>query len=387
MSLSTNDNPSSRMIIALLIVTSVLSSVGYFFESNLLILAFSGFGFLIGLLIYRRGYLNIQIPREYIEGEKDKEAKYYHTASWSEVKDDKFKLMNYSIVFIIFWLVMAIFISALTQVRGEFGSNVEETIEYASYISWFGIGFIVLVIYLSVIGASLKKPKSENYAKIDSFPDEYKETLRLLQKKNHLPDELTTLFTGKGNVLIILGGIAAYFLGGLIGMLYDIITIEGILVGLFFLPMAMIVTRISGKFFYLFAINQYSQAKNWSILEGKKIKTNDKKGSNIKGLSSQFQAWIALILIIASVFSSFYAIIRFLIGEAGISEEGGLNKTILPFLPEDNYGLVLVLLTLGPLLALLTRPFDFVNVWMNQGLFEKVASNWDIGTRTENVQK
>ena len=128
-----------------------------------------------------------------------------------------------------------------------------------------------------------------------------------MQKKNHLPDELITLFTGKGNLVIIIVGVVAYFIGGLIGLMYDIITIEGILAGLFFLPMAVIVSRITGKFFYLFAINQYSQAKNWSILDGKKIRSNEKKSSNLKGLSAQFQAWIAVILIVASIFSSFFA--------------------------------------------------------------------------------
>ncbi|MHA1911600.1 MAG: hypothetical protein ACTSYA_07875 [Candidatus Kariarchaeaceae archaeon] len=387
MSLTTNDYNPSRITIAVLLAISILGSIGYFFEANFLILAFSGFGLLIGFLIYKRGYLNIKIPREYIEAEKDREAKYYHTASWSEVKEDKYKFMNFSIALIIFWLVVAIFISALTQIQGEFGSDVEEIIEYASYISWIGIGVIVLVIYLSVVGSSLKKPKHENYADVDNFPDEYKGTLRLLQKKNHLPDELITLFTGKGNLVIIIVGVVAYFFGGLIGLMYDIITIEGIIAGLFFLPMAVIVSRITGKFFYLFAINQYSQAKNWSILDGKKIRSNEKKSSNLKGLSAQFQAWIAVILIVASIFSSFFAIIRFLIGEAGIDEGGGLSKTLLPFLPDDNYGIILVLLTLGPLLALLTRPFNFVNVWMNQGLYEKIGSSWDIDTRTENVQK
>ena len=102
----------------------------------------------------------------------------------------------------------------------------------------------------------------------------------------------------------------------------------------------------------------------------------------------QLKALLTLLIIPITLLSTLLGIINVITGNLTTDEAGILATfvdSVLNNFPEFST-LIVLLLTMGPLLILIVRPFAFVEVWLNQGLYEKMASPWDLDTLNDNMR-
>lgn len=348
--------------IGILTVFTILCLFLSLFDSIFLLLGYSGFGFLIGWVIYSKGFLNIHIPKENAEKEKKMNSDYYSVDKWTTVDQKKGNLLLKAVILIvILWVVFSVLLNNLNQIQNVFPSEIETWIKTLISASWVGLVGFVILLYISVIFASILK---------------------------RLPDELTKVFRGQANRLMISLGFILFLGIGTWGILMEHISEEAFLLGLLIFPTALFISRIQGSFFYLFSIDQWYQVRNYSILEGQKLRDNRttllRQG---KGVLNQIRALVVILIIPISLISTLLALYDFISGNF-ISDEPGLLETVIGTLIPTNFVLItLMLLSLGPLLVLIAKPFAFVEVWLNQGLYEKISSPWDLDTANDNFER
>jgi len=348
--------------IGILTVFTILCIFLSLFDSIFLLLGYSGFGFLIGWVIYSKGFLNIHIPKENAEKEKEMNSDYYSVDKWTAVDQNQGQLLLKAVILlVILWVVFSVLLNNLSQIQNFFPDEIETWIKTLISASWVGlIGFVIL-LYVSVIFASILK---------------------------RLPDELTKVFRGRANRFIILLGFILFLGIGFWGILMEHISGEAFLLGLLIFPTALFISRIQGSFFYLFSIDQWYQVRNYSILEGQKLRDSQATlWGQGKGVLDQIRALIVILIIPISLISTLIALYDFITGNF-ISDEPGLLETVTGSLIPPNFVLItLMLLSLGPLLVLIAKPFAFVEVWLNQGLYEKISSPWDLDTANDNFER
>ncbi|MHA1541751.1 MAG: tetratricopeptide repeat protein [Candidatus Hodarchaeales archaeon] len=341
--------------IILLLLTSI-SIISGFLDSAYVITAFIMIGVFLGWLIYFTGFLRIYVARENIIDEKRNTKNYYSMKEWHLVDKKRDQVFLKALMLITTLLVVLIILfERLSQIPDFFTSRINETIELFVVNSWIVFAVLFILIYFLVI---------------------------ILLITGKLPEEMLNVFRGLTNKLVFGLSIIIYISIGVWAVINQFFSLEAVVIGFFILPIALVISRVEGKFFYLFAINQWSQFRKYDILQGSQFE-------GVGGVFKQLKALVALLIIPISVLSALLGIFDVITGNL-VSDGPGLLESmidsILIFLPELS-AIILFLLTMGPLLILVIRPFAFVEVWLNQGLYEKMASPWDLDTLNDNMQK
>lgn len=407
-------------VIGFVFGTISLLLVGWFIEKDYLVPAFLIIGLLVGWIVFKKGFLALQIPDVLSEDEKFSHFQYYGMKKWTEIVERKNqRLLKTLVGMIIAWGTLSVSVNIFVQIKEVFSSGVERIIEEMIWVSWIGLVALVIFLYAASLIALLRKPNPRNVLSNMAcyMPELGKKTFHseealedlpnILKGKNpkkispemgrrikkylegkidsSLPEDLKVLFRGKLNKLILLIGLSMFFVASAWGLNQGFISLKGIFVGLFLLPIALLIGRIEGKFFYLFAINQWYQSYNWDLIKGEPVRpVSGNWWQHFKGLLTQFKAIIAVINLPLGLILSFIGLINLIQGNIGEELMNALPTWLVTI---GGYDLTLIFLTLGPLLILLIRPFDFVSVWLNQGLYEMIASPWDVDTVNENIAK
>ncbi len=341
------------LILMLITISSFLFT---FSNSEYLILGYISLGLLFGWLIYDTGFLKVNVAEEHTQSEKEKDKSYYLLREWPMVDKSRSKyLIQVLMLITILVIVFTLLLDGINQTAPLFGSDITRIINLLAANSW--LIFVILFSFIYLLGLLL-----------------------FITKK--IPEEVTNVFQGKINVIIFAISIILYVGTGIWAFNQAILRIEAVIFGLFFLPIALVVSRVEGKYFYLYVINQWNQFRDYDILKGTELE-------DLGGLFKRLKAFVALIIVPISLTSTLFGIIDVFTGNL-IPDEPGLlenfTSSIMITLPELTT-LILFFLTIGPLLILLVRPFSFVEVWLNQGLYEKMVSPWDLDTLKENMDK
>ena len=132
----------------------------------------------------------------------------------------------------------------------------------------------------------------------------------------------------------------------------------------------------------MFFIHQCFQLLNWDFLEGSAIHKKDKPlKQRLKGWAKWILAGAALVSIPIGFISNFSNFMKILFTSNPLTDTGFLENLLL-LVPEPIQSIIrnpyLILIGLGPLLTLLLKPMDYVEIWANQGLYDKIGSDWSI---------
>lgn len=330
-------------------------------DSLYLIIGYFFFGIAIFWLIYFKGLLGIHVPKELSDDDKNDTQMYYSVDKCSIIDNQKYQWVSKTfLALVILWMIFTIILNGLDKMNDLFDEDIISAIDTYTQYSWFGLAVIVSLLYLTVIFAFLLK---------------------------RIPNDLKKMFTGFTNRLILVIGLIT-FIGASIWGINNDLSIESLIIAASLLPIALMVSRVEGKFFYLFSIDQWFRIRNWGILKGEKIRKSDESSWNqLKGIISQIQALIALLILPISLISTFLGSIDFLTGNFASEKVGLLESFVDTLLLTEYSSVVLIFLTLGPLLALISRPFAFTEVWLNQGLYNKISSPWDLDTLNDNMKQ
>ncbi|MHA1972316.1 MAG: tetratricopeptide repeat protein [Candidatus Hodarchaeales archaeon] len=352
----------SSLVILSLVTFLVFIIFNIEIESHFSIVALWVFGIFLSIVIYLKGLKGIGVPREATVEERDKNDIYFNVEQWSHIDTKKGQLMLRAVLFlIILVIVQSLVINASSRLVELMPNEVISRLEFLSSNTWMIFFGLVFLIYSIILVLYLTK---------------------------RVPEDLAKIFHDRMNRAVILIGISIYLIVGIILAVREIYSFESVFMGLFILPIALVVARIEGQFFYLFTINQWNQIRNYDILRGQKLVNNeDSLFRQMKGRIKQFIAFMALVIIPISLVSTLLHIIDFISGAVAGSNSSMLNTVIGSFTSAipDLAPLILVLFTLGPLLVLIVRPFAFVETWINQGLYSKISSPWDLDTLKNNM--
>ncbi|MHA2297067.1 MAG: tetratricopeptide repeat protein [Candidatus Hodarchaeales archaeon] len=180
-----------------------------------------------------------------------------------------------------------------------------------------------------------------------------------------------------GNILFSKHAFFSYFFGALAfiiicvsGWLNGWITEGGFSYAFVFLIPLTLIALLEGKFFTMFALHQWYQMKNWDFLKGESVHPR-KVISNVKRIMA-FVAIITLVIGLLSIASNFFEIIM---GTGDPVAEKGLLETFVTLIP-GPVTIYLLLIGLGPLLTLLLKPLSYVEIYVHQGLYDKIGSTW-----------
>ena len=66
---------------------------------------------------------------------------------------------------------------------------------------------------------------------------------------------MLNVFRGISNILVFSLGLIIYIIVGIWAVINQFLNLEAVVLGFFILPIALVISRVEGKFFYLFAIN------------------------------------------------------------------------------------------------------------------------------------
>ncbi|MHA1972451.1 MAG: Rab family GTPase, partial [Candidatus Hodarchaeales archaeon] len=209
--------------------------------------------------------------------------------------------------------------------------------------------------------------------------------LLILIATKRIIKETRNLIWGSFNAKVIFITIFAYFTVSGIALLRGWGTSQAVLLGLFLLIPMFLVNRLEGKFFIMFAIQQFFQTKNWDFLEGDGIHPIFTKSDRIKGLFLRGYSFLSLFLIPASFLGLMLNWLSILIQENPVSGSYILED-VLPFLSPELHFLLIFLIGLGPITVLLVKPMAFIENWANQSIYDKIASSWKISEEDFNRQ-
>ncbi len=347
----------TNWITLILLFITLLVLLAGISDSTYVIMCYVMLGFLLAWLIYSAGFLSIHIASENTAQDKHTSQTYYSMKEWHLVDKKRDQLLIKALMLItILVIVFVLLFERLNQFPSFFTPELNDSIKFFVVNSWQIFAGIFLIIYIIVL-------------------------ILLIMKR--LPEEMLNVFRGVVNIAIFCLGFVIYIAISVWAVINEFLSIEAVLVGFLILPIALVINRVEGKFFYLFAINQWNQFRKYDFLEGSQI--HETSSSFFK----QLKALIALLILPISLVSTLLGIIDVMTGNLGIDNESLLATFIDSFLNTfpDLSTLVLFLVTMGPLLVLIFRPFAFVEVWLNQGLYEKMASPWDLDTLNDNMTK
>ncbi|MHA2093636.1 MAG: hypothetical protein ACW98F_03285 [Candidatus Hodarchaeales archaeon] len=344
-------------ITLILLLLTILSFIIGFYDFDYVLPSYIMLGVFFGWLIYSAGFLTIHIANENAKEDKRSTQTYYSMKEWHSVDKKRDQIFIKTLMLItILVIVFILLFERLHQFPSLFTQKINDTIEFFVVNSWQIFAVLFILIYILVF---------------------------ILLFTRRLPEEMVNVFRGATNVVVFCLGFLIYVSVGIWFIVNEFLSIEAVMVGFFILPIALVINRVEGKFFYLFTINQWNQFRKYDILKGSQLQETS-------GLFKQLKALFTLLIIPISLISTFLGIIDVITGNLITEGEGGvlasLVDSILNNFPEFS-ALIIFLLTMGPLLILIVRPFTFVEVWLNQGLYEKMASPWDLDTLNDNMKK
>jgi len=196
-----------------------------------------------------------------------------------------------------------------------------------------------------------------------------------------LSPEVRRLWDEPSDKLILGAGAASFVLFSAYALATGRLTLPGFALSLFLLPVILAVGRVEGRFFLLFFIQELFKVRNWNLLDGKKV-VHQKGIKRASGWLERLMATVAVVMVVVGLVTAPLGFAEFL------EYTPGSSKTLFSeyaWVARLNLGILVLVLGLGPLLSLATKPFGFINVWLNQRLYEQIASAWDIRTMNRNI--
>ena len=217
-------------ITLILLLLTLISFILGFFNSDYVIIPSIIIVILLSWLIYSTGFLRIQIANENAIDDKRITQTYYSMKEWHLVdkkRDQVFikSLMLFTILLIVFVLLF----ERLTQYPSLFSSEINEAIQFFVDNSRQIFAGLFIIIYLLVLFLLITK---------------------------RLPEEMLNVFRGLTNILVFCFSLTIYISVGIWMVINQFLTMEAVMIGLFILPIALVISRVEGKFFYLFTINK-----------------------------------------------------------------------------------------------------------------------------------
>jgi Ras-related protein Rab-18 len=199
--------------------------------------------------------------------------------------------------------------------------------------------------------------------------------LMWLITRKEIIKETKNLFTGRVSILSLIFTFLGFITINFIGWNRGWSSLEGMLLATVIMIPLFLVSRIEGKFFVMFAIQQFFQAQNWDFLEGDGIHPIYTRSDRLKGLILRIYSLITLILIplsIIGLLTNYWSVIV----QNNPLTDSSILEGFFFFIPLEIVPLVIFVLGIGPLLMLLIKPMNFVENWVNQGLYDKIGSTW-----------
>jgi tetratricopeptide (TPR) repeat protein len=312
---------------------------------------------IVFIIIYKKGLLGVDIPAELDDNEKKVRMNYYEMISWSKFVPKNKRWQVKIIAWItIAWIILSIYINSLSHLGNNFSSSVTKIIDILVIVSWIGI-LGLTVASMVFPGLDEKDPKD------------------LLVRKNK-----------SGSAI----GPCLFFILFILNIFFKWYSIESTLLVLLIIQSLMYVSNLEGRFFIMFAINQWFKIRNWDFIRGTSLRKSSDSDNKVirsakfvKGLFGQLKALVAFILIPISLITTILQIFTFLFGTIG-GQENFLSSLISGFFSAGASEVILLILVFGPFLTLITKPFEFVSIYLNQGLYDKLSSSWDIKTVYKN---
>lgn len=197
--------------------------------------------------------------------------------------------------------------------------------------------------------------------------------------QGRLSPEVRRIWEGSTDRWILLGGAIIFVVAMVHAVQTGRVSLVGVGVGLFLLPIVLLISRVEGRFFLLFLLQEYSRARNWSWLEGKHVVEGEGAGRFL-GQIKRLQAVVAMASAIFGVLA-----IPLVLHQYFAEPTSSGTPVWQQYFQDAGVGVVALFLSLGPLASLATRPFGFLGVWLNQRLYEQITSRWDIRTMNRNI--
>jgi len=322
-------------------------------EGNALFALLLALGLLAGWLLYRYGFRGLKLPVPLHDDEKMKLARFYESK-----RLDPADLGIWSGIMLLI-CIMSIFMLA-SSILFVLQHRLDGPVKAAA--NWLlPVSSGIMLLLVGVVYWGLFRSRGED----------------------RLSPEVKRIWETAVDKWILVGGFLVFVAASGYALQKGSLTVVGVALGLFLLPLVLLVSRVEGRFFFLFLIQEFSRAKNWDLLGGKPL-TDPKSGGRIQGSIQRAQAGTAIVTAILGVLT-----IPFVLGDFIASSEQAVKQgsTIQAWIGDSGLGYAVIFMSLGPLATLATRPFGFINVWLNQRLYEQIASPWDIKTMNRNIVK
>jgi len=213
---------------------------------------------------------------------------------------------------------------------------------------------------------------------------------RFSRKALDIPLELSNLLSSDIAKTALKLAIVMMFFYAIVGLLVNWLSPAGILLSLvLFIPL-FLVMQLTGRYFPLFFLHQLFKFRNWDYLEGRPV---NPPGENnpllvVKNIMRRILGLVAVSGLIIGVISMITGIGKVITsaitGDNPITSLGFLT-TIFEVLDPPVSTILLFIIGIGPLLTLLISPFSNLEVWIHQGIYDKLNSNWSIQELKENV--
>ncbi|TNE44118.1 MAG: tetratricopeptide repeat protein [Deltaproteobacteria bacterium] len=205
--------------------------------------------------------------------------------------------------------------------------------------------------------------------------------LFVAHRQGRLSPEVQRIWESAGDRWVLVGGALVFVAVMIHAVTTGRISIVGVAVGLYLLPIVLLISRVEGRFFVLFLLQEYSRARNWSWLEGEPVVT----GEGVKRQLGQVKRVQAVVAMVSAGFGvlAIPLVVMQYFGEPSSSGTPFWHH----YFQQAGVGFLALFLSLGPLATLATRPFGFLSVWLNQRLYEQITSRWDIRTMNQNIRQ
>lgn len=310
-------------------------------------------GILLGWLLYQFGFRGLKLPTPLPDSDKAKHSQFYTTTTLEPTQLGGWNVFMLAAC-ILALLVLLTGILFVLQAR------------FPTEIRWFARFAFPATCLLMLAGIGFLYTR-----------------LILAHRQGRLSPEIQGVWEKTADRWILAGGSLVFFLIASLFLWQNKLSLIGFLLGIFLLPIVLLVSRVEGRFFFLFLLQEVSRARNWDLLEGQPLHTPKQRGirSSLGG-AKRLQACIAVFSAISGILTIPFVTSEFFLGPLIQSPTLSFQKS---WFQQGGMALVVLLLSLGPLATLATRPFGFLNVWLNQRLYEQIVSPWDIQTMNQNI--
>lgn len=346
--------------ILILIAAVVFWVIGKFVNPIYLLIANLLLGLFTIFVIFFHSLKNIEVP--YILDIKDqmKYQKYYEYKSWLKSKQPLKFIARLFLFIAITWVVVTILLVGVEKTTDNLPPNLE-IIRSTLHQSVLNILiFVLIVIYILFI-------------------------YMILARK--IPVEVKLLVANASERKIIGLGLLFFLFASIYGLIASYVPFQSILLALIILPLFILMARIEGKYFFLFALNQLSISTRWDMMRGRRVWTPD--DPILVRFFGRFQQVIGLVAIASLPIGLLAGILRIADYFLGYIKVGKsiVDDVLGQFFSNDLYVIAVLLLTSGSLLVLFIRPFGFVTTYLNQGLYDKVASDWSLKSSNQFIDR